>query len=475
LQDIATLGPWVAQIAASGARVTVVANDGLVLADSQSDTSTMENHASRPEIRDAFAKGTGRSIRHSVTINRDLLYYAVRQDLPAGPPVVLRFALPVETVDEVLRSFRRSLWLASLVILLLASGAALLISRAFSDRVERLREFSRRVAGGDFHPLPADRSGDALEALAVSLADNMTLADFIDLRFGSEYQTIQYMGHVSAYKPFGSADIHLSRNTVVEYQYATSVPTTRHQKGFDSAPADLSESGPRMSLQDNTAVLERARHHEVSVSQRIGRNSFQAAWYTDSVANPALVGVGEVTADTGEFLPDFYSGTFTYGGRNIDTSGIRLVFQRKLWSDLTATVNYSYGGSLDLTQGNANWADVRGLLENERHHAVTGKVNGLIPFSHTRWLASYKWTSGGLALTPVDMFNVSAGQSDPFLNIFVRQPIPGMGFMPGRMEALVDVRNLLAQGYIPVMGRDGRTMYLVQSARSIRGGVAFTF
>jgi len=37
------------------------------------------------------------------------------------------------------------------------------------------------------------------------------------------------------------------------------------------------------------------------------------------------------------------------------------------------------------------------------------------------------------------------------------------------------VRNLLAQGYVPVLGQDGRTVYLVQSARSIRGGVAFSF
>jgi hypothetical protein len=43
------------------------------------------------------------------------------------------------------------------------------------------------------------------------------------------------------------------------------------------------------------------------------------------------------------------------------------------------------------------------------------------------------------------------------------------------VEILVDLRNLLAQGYVPVMGRDGRTIYLVQSARSMRGGVAFNF
>ena len=42
-------------------------------------------------------------------------------------------------------------------------------------------------------------------------------------------------------------------------------------------------------------------------------------------------------------------------------------------------------------------------------------------------------------------------------------------------EALVDLRNLLAQGYVPVMGQDGQTVYLVQAARSFRGGVTITF
>jgi hypothetical protein len=76
------------------------------------------------------------------------------------------------------------------------------------------------------------------------------------------------------------------------------------------------------------------------------------------------------------------------------------------------------------------------------------------------------------AITPVDMFNASPGQSDPYLNLFLRQSIPGFG---GRMEAIIDLRNLLAQGYVPVLGQDGQTVYLVQTARSVRGGLAFTF
>jgi two-component system phosphate regulon sensor histidine kinase PhoR len=175
--DAAALREWVAKMASSGARVTVIMADGLVLADSQSDPQTMENHAGRPEIREAFAKGQGQSIRHSVTINRDLLYYAARFSVPGGSPVVLRFALPLQTVDEEMREFRRRLWLASLMMLLVTGTAALLVSRFFSKRVERLRMFSRRVAEGDFRPIDADRSGDALEALAVSLNDTAARLD----------------------------------------------------------------------------------------------------------------------------------------------------------------------------------------------------------------------------------------------------------------------------------------------------------
>ncbi|HTQ60041.1 MAG TPA: ATP-binding protein [Candidatus Solibacter sp.] len=168
-QAVASLRDWVTQMAASGARVTVIAADGKVLADSQSDPLAMENEATRPEILAAIANGDGRSVRHDAAVNRDLLNYAVRQSTLSGNPVILRFALPPETADEVIASFRHKLWLASFFILLVAGCIALLLSRSLTDRVERLKEFSSRVAEGDFRPLPRDGSGDALEALGISL------------------------------------------------------------------------------------------------------------------------------------------------------------------------------------------------------------------------------------------------------------------------------------------------------------------
>jgi two-component system phosphate regulon sensor histidine kinase PhoR len=176
-EEISALQKWTSEMAASGARVTIITSDGLVLADSQSDPRTMENHAGRPEIRDALAKGEGQSTRHSVTINRDLRYYAVKQNVGAGSPVVLRFAIPLTTVQELLGSFRRSLWFASFIILLLAGAASLLVSLGLSARIERLEEFSRRVAEGDFRPLPSDGSGDALEKLGASLNQTASRLD----------------------------------------------------------------------------------------------------------------------------------------------------------------------------------------------------------------------------------------------------------------------------------------------------------
>ena len=153
---------------------------------------------------------------------------------------------------------------------------------------------------------------------------------------------------------------------------------------------------------------------------------------------------------------------------------MRLVLERQLTSDITATVNYSFGGTLDLDKNDVALQDATRDSVVRYRHAVAGKVSGKAPRTHTKWAASYGWTSGR-ALTPVDMFNASPGQADPFLDIFLRQPIPGPSSLSGHMDVLLEIRNLLAQGYVPVFGQDGRTVYLVQTARAVRGGVSFNF
>jgi len=341
--------------------------------------------------------------------------------------------------------------------------------------------YSHRLADGSMPTMaltvrrfaPSDPSlhNAALQSLALSAADDIVLDDVLELKFGSELQTIQFLGHVSAFRPYGSADIHLSPDTILEYAYATSRPDLRTEKGFDSAPADLSESNPRVSLLNFAPQVESAHHQELSVSHRAGKNRVQVALFTDRVADPALTGTGQTTAAGGFLLPDVSSGTFSYTGKTLDTNGLRVVLQRKFSDDLTGTIDYAFGGVLNLATPDVALQNALPSIATQRRHALAAKFSGTMPRTHTRWIASYRWVNGS-AITPVDMFNASPGQSDPFLNVFIRQPIPIMG---GHMEALIDLRNLLAQGYVPVLGQDGQTVYLVQAARSVRGGVSFTF
>jgi Carboxypeptidase regulatory-like domain len=325
-----------------------------------------------------------------------------------------------------------------------------------------------------FAPSDPNLHNASLQSMALAGREDFAVGDALELQVGSELQSIQFLGRMTAFRPYGSADLHVSPNTIVGYAYATSLPTMRDETADPTQEASLDETNPRLSLANFTTKLESAHHQELNVSRRLGKNKMQIAVFRDRVGNTALLGTGTVTAAGGELLPDVYSSTFTYTGDTLDARGLRLVLERKLNSDLTATLDFAYGGVLDLSKPDVAIQSASQWITNERREAVAAKLKGTVNCTHTRWIASYGWVNGQ-ALTPVDMFNSSPGQSDPFLNLFIRQPIPTMGFLPGHMEALIDLRNLLAQGYVPVMGQDGQTVYFVQSARSVRGGVTISF
>lgn len=168
--DEAALKEWTSWMGRSGTRVTVIARDGRVLADTDEDPRQMENHASRPEIAEAFTGGSGQAVRYSATLGHDLVYLATRHQ-SGNAPIVIRFSVPLHRLDEALTSFRHRLWSVSLLILLISGSASLLFFRTVSGRIQRLKEFSGRVAKGDFRALPADHSRDELADLSRSLGE----------------------------------------------------------------------------------------------------------------------------------------------------------------------------------------------------------------------------------------------------------------------------------------------------------------
>jgi two-component system, OmpR family, phosphate regulon sensor histidine kinase PhoR len=151
------------------ARVTLIDRQGVVLADSQHDPETMENHAQRPEIRQAYAGEVGSSIRHSATLDRDLCYLAVPAHYGGQPGYVLRLALPLEDLDAATRAVHLRILEASLAAALVALALAYLFSRSFSARIRRLQCFAENLVEDDRARGPLPTGDDELGALGRSL------------------------------------------------------------------------------------------------------------------------------------------------------------------------------------------------------------------------------------------------------------------------------------------------------------------
>jgi len=95
----------------TGARVTVIALDGRVIGDSDSDSSVMENHAHRPEIQQAALNGTGTFIRYSDTLKQDFLYVAFRASSGKTPLGYIRLSVPLQDVDHAVNATRLNILL----------------------------------------------------------------------------------------------------------------------------------------------------------------------------------------------------------------------------------------------------------------------------------------------------------------------------------------------------------------------------
>lgn len=170
LEDAAALRSWAESMARSGARISVIDASGAVLADSLANVggSSAVNLA-YPEVRQAFATGQGSSQRYSNSLNRQAVFYAIRYQPAGHAAVVIRAALPLSQIDFPLIELRERLAAVSIAILVVGGIVSFLFSRALAGRVEQLKEFSGRVARGDFHLLRFEGPRDELADLADAL------------------------------------------------------------------------------------------------------------------------------------------------------------------------------------------------------------------------------------------------------------------------------------------------------------------
>ena len=150
--------------AASRARVTVIDNSGRVLADSQADPNTMENHAGRPEVAAALRGQLGQATRTSATVGIPFLYVAA--PIPGG---VVRLASPLADVKQARRSAEHALLTSSVAALALAMVMAALVAQMVARRLRRIVAFAERIAAGDLSARIAQTSADEVAIVAEAL------------------------------------------------------------------------------------------------------------------------------------------------------------------------------------------------------------------------------------------------------------------------------------------------------------------
>ena len=148
----------------AGARATVIDKSGKVLADSEADPATMENHATRPEFVSALKGTVGSDTRRSHTVGVPFLYIAV--PIPGG---AVRMAYPLSEVEDAIAHIRRTLLVTSTTAFLLALIVAGIAAQVTASRLRRIVSFANQIASGNLAARISETSNDEIGRVATAL------------------------------------------------------------------------------------------------------------------------------------------------------------------------------------------------------------------------------------------------------------------------------------------------------------------
>ncbi len=149
-----------------GARVTIVAPNGVVLGESHENRALMDNHSNRPEIAAALASGQGSSTRFSHTVGYQMMYTAVAIVQDGQTLGVVRVAMPLQDVEANVANLQRILMTATLLVIALTILLAALIAGRTTRPVRQLTQAARQVTAGEVSSFPISSAPDEIGQLA---------------------------------------------------------------------------------------------------------------------------------------------------------------------------------------------------------------------------------------------------------------------------------------------------------------------
>lgn len=324
------------------------------------------------------------------------------------------------------------------------------------------------MAAVSIHPVIEGSGGEGLDEATMRSAENIHLGDEFEIDAGAQ----QVMARLSqnspntilATLPFAMVAWH-GENSTVSYRMA-------------SAPSGLnqneSQAGfylPQVAMRDGQLALEHGLHQEIGWERRTDASGISFLVYSDNVQNPVIEASGRGVASSA-VLSDPMSGLMRGAGPSYASAGVMAAVEHRMAGGNRVRVSYANGDALVMpalvhpTALNQLFSAARPRHAQMYSISLSGTLEG----TGTRWRASYRWQPAD-TVTPIAPYSV--GAIEPYLNLHLRQPVStrheGLN-----IEALVDLNNLLAEGYRPYLVNGGLVVF-AQDQRSIGAGVAFTF
>lgn len=343
-----------------------------------------------------------------------------------------------------------------------------------------------RVGGG---MLSGSSNVPALRTMSVSVAQKQQVLEDLLFEYGFSLDSVAFIERLNYVSPYARLTYDLGNWGAIEMGYSSGAPPVEllSQTGIaakERVGNDLSQNlsalgmFPRVSLRGGVAQVQRTQNYELGYRKVDGNTTYSLAAYREAVGNAALTIAGAVGAlPMSDLLPDLNSNSSVFNIGNFRRTGFSGTVEHAFFPNLTASVSVGRNGVLR-TEARELLTDdpgeLRALVRRTQRTFATVRVSGTVPKLGTQLTSSYQWTDYR-SLTPGHLYLTQRGLPDAGLNLSVRQPVPGMLGMPGRMEIHAEARNMLAQGYLGLDTPAGRRMLLIHTPRALRGGVSFFF
>ena len=333
------------------------------------------------------------------------------------------------------------------------------------------------MAAVAIHPEVESSDGQGMDEAGFRSWESMNLGDEFEAEAGSE-QVLARFGQnspntVMAALPFASVGWR-DGNSMIRYRMTTIAAS--------SPVADESESQywlPAVAMRNGNLAIEHGLHQEIGWERQTDSSGMTVMVFADNIQNPVMEASaqfagGDAAPLARGVLLDPNSGLLHMAGPDFSTTGMMATVERRTAGGNRIRLSYANGDALVMPAlaHAVPLAQVLGAAHPRRVQTYALSLSGTLDGTGTRWRASYRWQPSD-AVTQVAPFAVDA--AEPYLNLHFRQPICVRREGGASIEALLDVRNLLAEGYRPYLLSDGSLLIFAQDQRAIRGGVAFTF